>query len=58
MVRFHDSTPIRGAGEQGIHKRFDQTYKRMLVQNRWLVGSIALFGTVISILLGIGQVVK
>jgi len=41
-----------------IHERFDGMYDRMLVQSRWLVGSIALFGTVISILLAIGQFVK
>jgi len=41
-----------------VNERFDQMYDRMLVQSRWLVGSIALFGTVISILLGIGQFVK
>jgi predicted nuclease with TOPRIM domain len=43
---------------QDVDERFDRLYDRMLVQNRWLVGSIALFGTVISILLGIGQLVK
>ena len=41
-----------------MNERFDRLYDRMLVQNRWVVGSIALFGTVVSILLGIGQFVK
>ena len=41
-----------------MNERFDRLYDRMLVQNRWLVGSIALFGTVVSILLGIGQLMK
>ncbi len=35
--------------------RFDQMTERMLVQTRWLVGSIALFGTIITILLAIAQ---
>ncbi|MFQ5855624.1 MAG: hypothetical protein ACE5LU_08285 [Anaerolineae bacterium] len=41
-----------------INRRLDEMYDRMLVQSRWLIGSIALLGTVISILLGIGQFVK
>jgi hypothetical protein len=41
-----------------VHERVDRVYERMLVQNRWLVGSLALFGTIIGILLGIGQLVK
>jgi len=41
-----------------INERFDQMYDRMLVQSRWLVGSIALFSTVMSVLLAIGQFVK
>jgi predicted nuclease with TOPRIM domain len=44
--------------QQNVDERFDRLYDRMLVQNRWLVGSIALFGTVVSILLAIGQFVK
>ena len=38
--------------------RFDQMYERMLVQTRWLIGSLALIGTVVSVLLAIGQFVK
>ena len=48
-----------------MHERFDQTnerfdrmYDRMLVQTRWLIGSLVLFGTVISVLLAIGQFIK
>jgi len=41
-----------------VHERFDQMYDRMLVQTRWLIGSLALIGTVISALLAIGQFVK
>jgi len=41
-----------------INARFDLMYERMLTQTRWLIGSIALLGTVISILLAIGQFVK
>ena len=37
---------------------FDQMYDRMLVQTRWLIGSLALIGTVVSVLLAIGQFVK
>ena len=38
-----------------MNERFDRMYERMLVQTRWLVGSIAVIGTIISILLAIGQ---
>jgi len=41
-----------------MNERFDQMYERMLVQSRWLIGSLALIGTVVSILLAIGQFVK
>ena len=41
-----------------MNERFDQMYDRMLVQTRWLIGSLALIGTVISALLAIGQFVK
>ena len=41
-----------------MNERFDLMYERMLTQRRWLIGSIALLGTVISILLAIGQFVK
>jgi predicted nuclease with TOPRIM domain len=41
-----------------MNERFDQMYDGMLVQTRWLIGSLALIGTVISVLLAIGQFVK
>lgn len=41
-----------------MNKRLDQMHDRMLVQSRWLIGSIALLGTVISILLAIGQFIQ
>jgi len=41
-----------------MNERFDQMYDRMLVQTRWLIGSLALIGTVISVLLAIGQFVR
>lgn len=41
-----------------MHARFDDIYERMLVQTRWLIGSPALIGTVVSVLLVIGQFVK
>lgn len=41
-----------------MHVRFDQMYDRMLVQTRWLIGSLALIGAVVSALLAIGQFVK
>ncbi len=41
-----------------VNERFDQMYDRMLVQTRWLIGSLALIGTVVSVLLAIGQFVK
>ena len=44
--------------ESRMGERFDTMYDRMLVQSRWLVGSIALFGTVITIVLTIGQLIK
>ncbi len=44
--------------ESAMGERFDTMYERMLTQSRWLVGSIALFGTIISIVLAIGQFIK
>jgi tetrahydromethanopterin S-methyltransferase subunit G len=41
-----------------MNARFDQMYDRMLVQTRWLIGSLALIGAVVSTLLAIGQFVK
>jgi predicted nuclease with TOPRIM domain len=38
-----------------MDERFDRLSDRMLVQTRWLIGSIALFGTVMTILLAIAQ---
>jgi len=38
-----------------INQRFDQINERMLVQTRWMVGTIALFGTLITVLLSISQ---
>jgi predicted nuclease with TOPRIM domain len=35
--------------------RLDQMSERMLVQTRWLIGSIALFGTILTILQAIAQ---
>ncbi len=35
--------------------RFDEMQHQMLVQTRWLIGSLALIGTVISVLLAIAQ---
>ncbi len=35
--------------------RLDQMNERMLIQTRWLIGSIALFGTLITILMAIAQ---
>jgi len=41
-----------------VHARIDSRGTRMLVQSRWLIGSIAVLGTVISILLAIGQFLR
>jgi len=38
-----------------MNERFDQMYDRIMVQTRWTIGVLALFGTVIAILVGIGQ---
>ncbi len=38
-----------------MNERFDQVYHQMVVQTRWLVGSLTLIGTVISVLLAIAQ---
>ena len=35
--------------------RLDQMNERMLVQTRWLIGTIALFGTIITVLMAIAQ---
>ncbi|MBC8264891.1 MAG: hypothetical protein H8E47_12295 [Anaerolineales bacterium] len=38
-----------------MHDRFDNMHYQMLVQTRWLIGSLALIGTVVSVLLAIAQ---
>jgi Tfp pilus assembly protein PilO len=38
-----------------MHERFDRMYHQMVVQTRWLIGALAAIGTVISLLLAIGQ---
>jgi hypothetical protein len=38
-----------------MHERFDRIYHQMVVQTRWLIGVLAAIGTVISLLLAIGQ---
>jgi len=40
---------------QHFEVRLDQMSERMLVQTRWLIGSIALFGTILTILQAIAQ---
>ena len=41
--------------ERHFEVRLDQMSERMLVQTRWLIGTLALFGTIITILLAIAQ---
>lgn len=41
-----------------MNERFDQMYERMTSLVKWTVGTLALFGGIISILLAIGQFVK
>ena len=41
--------------ERHFETRFDQMSERMLVQTRWLIGSIALFGTILTILQAIAH---
>ncbi len=38
-----------------MNERFDQMYDRMLVTMRWTVGTIALFGTLVTVLLAIAE---
>jgi hypothetical protein len=38
-----------------MNERFDRMYHQMVVQTRWLIGALAVIGTVISLLLAIGQ---
>jgi len=41
-----------------MNERFDQMYERMTSLMKWTVGTLALFGSIISILLAIGQFIK
>ena len=38
-----------------LNERFDTLYDRMLVQTRWTVGAIVMFGTIITVLLAVAQ---
>ncbi|MFB0536366.1 MAG: hypothetical protein ACETWR_15440 [Anaerolineae bacterium] len=40
---------------QHFETRLDQMSERILVQTRWLIGTIALFGTILTILMAIAQ---
>ncbi len=40
---------------QRFESRLDRMNERMLVQTRWLIGSIALFGTILTIMMAIAQ---
>jgi len=40
---------------QRFESRLDQMSERMLVQTRWLIGTIALFGTILTIMMAIAQ---
>ena len=40
---------------QRFESRLDQMSERMLVQTRWLIGSIALFGTILTVMMAIAQ---
>ena len=44
-----------GGLRREMHDRFDNMHHQMLVQTRWLIGSLALIGTVVSVLLAIAQ---
>ena len=41
--------------ESRFDERLDQMNERILAQTRWMVGTIALFGTLITVLLAISQ---
>ncbi|GAB4420725.1 MAG: hypothetical protein OHK0032_16490 [Thermodesulfovibrionales bacterium] len=41
-----------------INERFDQMHDRMVSMMKWTVGTLAIFGSIISILLAIGQFMK
>jgi len=54
--RMHESFNARiDRVHESIDARFDQLNERIMVQTRWTVGVLALFGTIISIIVGIGQ---
>ena len=38
-----------------MNERFDQMYDRMLVQTRWMVGTITVFGALITVLLTVSR---
>ena len=38
-----------------MNARIDQVHEAMRVQTRWTVGTIALFGTIVTVLLAIAQ---
>ena len=43
------------AGFGRVNQQFDEMNERMLVQTRWLIGSLTILGTIISVLLAIAQ---
>ena len=38
-----------------VHERIDRLHEQMRVQTRWTVGTIALFGTIVTVLLAIAE---
>jgi len=51
-ARFDGRLDEMGARFDG---RLDDMHQQMIVQTRWLIGSLALIGTVVSVLLAIAQ---
>lgn len=49
---------FRKVDERFERMKFDRMLERMTSLTRWSVGTIALFGSIISILLAIGQFIK
>ncbi len=45
---------VNGRFDQ-MHERFDDIQHQMVVQTRWLVGSLTVIGTIVSVLLAIAQ---
>nr|HID13024.1 hypothetical protein [Anaerolineae bacterium] len=41
-----------------MNERFDRMYDRMLVQTRWMIGSLTVIGALVTLLLTIGTFVK